>query len=160
MKEEFKLQFKKIAFEDIQSPLIIKGIDCTTPEFAHSHSPYSNFKVIASIIYEDGEVVVAANQENVAFPSGICAEANVLSTIGARKVSKKIKAIVVRAFVENDQEVEFISPCGNCRQIMLEFERRHKEEIEVYFGSKKAGFYLFKSCQDLLPLFFSEDSFE
>lgn len=152
--------FEKLLFEEIKDELIVKAIENCTLNHAYSHSPYSNFRVVASMIFQDGEVMVAANQENIAFPSGICAEANLISSAGSRFPDQKPKVIVVRAFKANGEEVDFISPCGNCRQIFVEYENRFNSNVMMLFGSKNAGFYKVNSARDLLPMFFSPDSLE
>jgi cytidine deaminase len=158
MKQQIITEFQERSYSDIDDKAMLLGIEKCYEKKKFAYSPYSNFSVIASVVYPDDEIVFATNQENIAFPSGICAEANVLSYCGSNLKGKSIECIVIVAFDQNFDEVEFISPCGKCRQIMIESENRQESNIKVCFGSKKTGFYLFNSCHDLLPLFFSSNS--
>lgn len=150
----------KIEYENIKDSALLKAINLCEEKVGCSHSPYSNIKVVAAAILENGEIVYATNQENIAFPSGVCAEVNLLGFCGSNRREMKIKTIVVRGFDKKGKELSFISPCGNCRQVLIESETRQKTEIEVVFGSKGKGFYQFKSSKELLPYFFSQDSVE
>lgn len=159
MNNKIEIDFQKFSYSSISDQNLKKGIDKCYTDYVKSYSPYSNFSVVATLIFEDGELISGTNQENIAFPSGICAEANVLSFSGHQFPEKKIKTIIIVGF-KKEEEASFISPCGNCRQILLEFENRQQEPIEVIFGSKISGFYQFNSSQKLMPLFFSPDSTE
>lgn len=160
MNENININFSKRAFSEIEDVLVLKGIDLCYQNKDKAYAPYSNFSVICAVVFEDGSFVLGSNQENIAFPSGICAEANAISSSGSNFSEKKTHTLIIVAFDKDLKEVPFISPCGNCRQIMLEFEYRNKAPISVFFGSKLAGFYKFNSCQDLMPLFFSPKSSE
>lgn len=121
-----------------------------------AYAPYSNFHVGAALLMEDGSVITGNNQENAAFPSGTCAERTALFYAGANYPSKKIKKIVVVAkgdFVSPDS---ILSPCGSCRQVMLESESRQKEPIEVLLVSQNEKVIHLKSVVDLLPFAFNK----
>ncbi|MCB0478039.1 MAG: cytidine deaminase [Crocinitomicaceae bacterium] len=158
MKLEIKYSFQ--SYDQFSDPEIRRAIDICEENRGNSYSPYSGVEVVSAVLLENGELVTATNQENLAFPSGICAEVNVLSYCGSNKKGVRIKTIVVRAFRKGKEEIEFISPCGNCRQFMVESEGRQETSIQVVFGSKSKGFYVFDSAAHLLPLLFSSDTFE
>ncbi len=145
---------------EIKDSLLFQAIHECEERFELSYSPYSGVKVIAAAILDDDQIIFAGNQENLAFPSGVCAEVNLLTTFGSNYVSKKIKTIIVRGFKSGKKEIPFISPCGNCRQVMIEFESRQDADIEVVFGSLEKGFYRVESVKELLPFYFSNDSFD
>lgn len=155
-----ELKYKKVKYDDIEELDLRKAIDRCEEKINASYSPYSGVRVIATGILENGELLSAGNQENIAFPTGVCAEVNLLSYCGSEKNGIAIKTLVVRGFTEKEGEIEFISPCGNCRQFMVESESRQETPISVVFGSKEKGFYIFDSASQLLPLFFSRESFE
>ena len=123
-----------------------------------AYAPYSKFYVGASVLLEDGTVVLGSNQENIAFPSGTCAERTALFYAGANFPDKKIKKIVVVAKGDFVDTENVLSPCGSCRQVMLESEQRQKEPIEVILVSQNEKTIRLKQVQDLLPFAFTESN--
>ncbi len=99
----------------------------------NSHSPYSNYKVGASLLLNNGETILGSNQENAAYPSGICAERSALFTYGSAGRKDKIKILAIVAFDEKGQQAETCSPCGACRQVMIEFEELQKQPYKAIF---------------------------
>ena len=99
----------------------------------NSHSPYSNFKVGASLLLENGETVIGSNQENVAYPSGICAERSALFSYGSSPSKSPIKILAIVAFDKNNNQSDTCSPCGACRQVMVEYEKIQKQPYKVIF---------------------------
>ena len=115
-----------------------------------AYAPYSDFHVGAIVEFEDGEIISGNNQENIAYPSGLCAERVALFYAGANFPKKHIKRIVIVAkgdLIEND---DCLSPCGSCRQVIAESERRQKTEIEIYLISQSGRTFIFQSIKDLL----------
>lgn len=121
-----------------------------------AYAPYSNFTVGCAILLENGEIVTGSNQENAAYPSGLCAERTAIFYTGANFPNVKItKLFVIGAPREALSSVP-IPPCGACRQSILEYEAKQLDVIEVYFASIDGVIYKTKSVRDLLP--FSFDS--
>ncbi len=120
-----------------------------------AYAPYSKFHVGASVLLEDGSIVLGNNQENVAFPSGTCAERTALFYAGANFPDKKIIKIVVVAKGEFADLESVLSPCGGCRQVMLESELRQETPIEVILVSQNEKTIRLKSVKDLLPFAFT-----
>src|SRR5687767_6042054 len=89
-----------------------------------SYSPYSNFCVGAALRLEDGTVVRGSNQENAAFPSGLCAERTAVFTAAVQHPGKRIDAIAIVACPAESRQFVPISPCGGCRQVLLEYEQK------------------------------------
>jgi cytidine deaminase len=114
-------------------------------------APYSKFSVGAALELENGEIISGSNQENIAFPSGLCAERVALFYAGSQFPGVAIKKIAVAAF-SGDRFVEQpVYPCGDCRQVLLEHENRVKKPVEVImYGTKEIK--VVKSISDLLPL--------
>ncbi|HYD21457.1 MAG TPA: cytidine deaminase [Flavipsychrobacter sp.] len=121
-----------------------------------AYAPYSNLKVGASILMEDGNIVTGFNQENAAFPVGICAERAILSTIDLAK-GTKIKAIAVTYSSDNNQNEKPIAPCGMCRQSILEMQQRQQAPIAVYMCSPKGLVIMIENAEFLLPFSFGSD---
>ena len=118
-----------------------------------AYAPYSKFKVGAAALLANGEIVTGNNQENVAFPSGLCAERTALFYAHSQYPDDSVKALAIAAYTEGDFLDRPISPCGACRQVMLETEMRFKQPIEIILYGKEEIFII-ESIKDLLPLAF------
>lgn len=123
----------------------------------HSYCPYSGFHVGAAVELEDGTTVLGANQENAAYPSGLCAERVALFAAGAQYPELPVKRLAIACYTGGHFTEEPGSPCGACRQVMIETEDRYKQPMEVIlYGDKET--YIFRSAADLLPLIFVGDN--
>lgn len=123
-----------------------------------SYSPYSHFCVGAAVELADGTVVTGSNQENAAYPSGLCAERTAMFYANSRYPDLPVRRLCIAA---RDTSGDFtsrpIAPCGACRQALLEAEQRSRQPIEVLlYGTE--GTYFIRSIRDLLPVCF-DDSF-
>ncbi|UII23100.1 cytidine deaminase [Fulvivirga ligni] len=123
-----------------------------------SYSPYSNFQVGAAVLLENGEVVTGSNQENSSFPAGLCAERVALFFIGANYAGKKIKKVAVTAKRKGESEFVPVTPCGGCRQVLLETETRQESNINVIIQSSYNQWVITKSTKVLLPFCFNKHS--
>ncbi|WP_310992817.1 cytidine deaminase [Aequorivita marina] len=119
-----------------------------------AYAPYSRFKVGAAIRLASGEITIGSNQENAAYPSGLCAERVAIFHTGALFPKEEIKAIAISASSATQELVEPIGPCGACRQSMAEYEQKQKAPIAVYFMGKTGKVVKVNSVMDLLPLGF------
>lgn len=124
---------------------------------ASSHSPYSKFKVGTAILLADGQVVLGSNQENVAYPSGLCAERVALFNIGANYPNAVIKTMAITAQTDVFKIVNPVTSCGGCLQVMIEMEKRQKSPIEVIFYCIDGEIIKVASVKSLLPFGFVED---
>jgi cytidine deaminase len=122
-----------------------------------SYSPYSKFKVGTAILLEGGDVVLGSNQENVAYPSGLCAERVALFTIGATQPGAVIKTMAITAHTDAFVIDKPVTSCGACLQVMAEFEQRQGAEIEVLFYCLNGEIWKVKGVQSLLPFAFVEN---
>ena len=121
-----------------------------------SYSPYSHFRVGASVVLDNGEVVSGSNQENCAYPSGLCAERTAVFYANSRYPDKRILLICIAASSEDGTFTKIpISPCGACRQVLVESERRGGQSLQVLLYGTDCCF-LVNSARDLLPLTFDE----
>lgn len=116
----------------------------------NAYAPYSNFHVGACIELNDGTLITGSNQENIAYPSGLCAERVALFFAGANHPNESVKKIVVVAKGNLVGQDDCLSPCGSCRQVIAETERRQKENIEIYLVSQSGKTFIFDSIKDLL----------
>ena len=122
--------------------------------FITAYAPYSGFLVGASILLDNGEIVNGSNQENVAYPSGLCAERVAMFYAGAKFPDAKIKAIAVSVISKNFKVTDVISPCGACRQVMAEYEDKQAQPIKVILHSPTDDVLIANTVQDLLPFMF------
>lgn len=122
----------------------------------NAYARYSRFYVGAALRLENGKVVIGANQENAAFPSGLCAERTAVFAAQANCPDSPIEALAVAGRNENGVLPNPITPCGACRQVILEIEDRYKKPVKILlYGTKKI--YCVRSVKDLLPLSFVDD---
>lgn len=123
-----------------------------------SYAPYSHFSVGAAILLDNGETVVGSNQENAAYPSGLCAERSAAYYAHGRYPDARFKAIAIAA---RDTDGEFcdapISPCGACRQALLEYEVLAGHPVQVLLAGKDKV-YVLESVKSLLPFAFTNFS--
>ncbi|MFP5080088.1 cytidine deaminase [Pedobacter sp. JCM 36344] len=122
-----------------------------------SYSPYSQFRVGAAVQLNDGSIVTGSNQENVAYPSGLCAERVALFGIGASKPTVIIEKMAITAQTNNFKIMNPITSCGACLQVMAEFEQKQKKEIEVLFYCIGGEVVKVSSIKNLLPFTFVEE---
>lgn len=122
---------------------------------SRSYSPYSHFQVGVALQLESGEILTGANQENAAFTAGTCAERSVLFYAGANYPGVAIKRLAIAAFTNGDFVSTPVSPCGHCRQAILEYETISHQPIEIILCGREEV-YVLKSIKDLMPLSFVE----
>lgn len=120
----------------------------------NAYAPYSKFHVGASVRLNSGEVVMGSNQENIAYPSGLCAERVALFYVGANFPNDNVDTICIVAKGDLLPQEKILSPCGACRQVMLETEMRQKKSYRVILVSQNGVSLIFNSAEDLLPLAF------
>lgn len=122
-----------------------------------AYAPYSMFRVGAAVLLENGEIFLGNNQENVAYPSGLCAERVALFAAGARYPDVAVKTIAVTAKTKNFTIEAPTAPCGACRQVMAETEMRYKKPVRVIMGNATGTIYATEKIGDLLPLMFEAE---
>lgn len=124
----------------------------------NAYAPYSNFQVGAAILLNNGTVVLGSNQENAAYPSGLCAERTAIFAAGANFPKQEIQIICISASSMLKDTLEPIPPCGACRQSLLEYENKQNADIAIYFMGKEGSVVKSTSIKNLLPFIFKEDS--
>ena len=122
-----------------------------------SYAPYSHFHVGAAVLLEDGTIVIGSNQENVAYPSGLCAERVAIFAASAQHPNKVIKSIAITAYSKEVHLEHPVTPCGSCRQVITEYEEKQNSEIQVLLADANGDVIKLKSSIDLLPLLFKAD---
>jgi cytidine deaminase len=131
-----------------------KTVDAAKEASYRAYAPYSNFLVGAAVLLDDGTIVTGSNQENAAFPSGICAERTAVFSANSLYPEQPVKILAIAAQRQGKFVQKPVTPCGSCRQVLLESEKRFGKEIEFYFYGTDEIYYL-KGTEALLPLNFS-----
>lgn len=153
MKEiKLEIKFHHCQMEDLpekEQELIRQAIKATD----NSYAKYSKFRVGSAVLLADGTTIIGANQENAAFPSGLCAERTAIFAAQAQCPQHAIEVLAIAARNENGLTKEPITPCGSCRQVILEVEDRYSRPVRILlYGT--SGIYVIESVKDLMPLSF------
>ena len=119
-----------------------------------AYAPYSNFKVGAAALLSTGQIIIGSNQESTSFPVGICAERTLLNSIGSQYPNATILAMAISYDPLNKPSVEPISPCGMCRQSLLDYENRYQAPIKIILAGKSGPVMVLLSAANLLPFGF------
>jgi cytidine deaminase len=122
-----------------------------------AYAPYSDFQVGAVALLANGEIVQGSNQENASYPVGLCAERVLLSAISSIHSNTQIKTIAISYHNLNGKSNRPISPCGICRQTLLEYEMRQKHPIRLIMGGMDGKVFVIPNAGMLLPLSFTGD---
>lgn len=122
-----------------------------------AYAPYSNFFVGAAALLENGKIVIGNNQENVAYPDGLCAERVALFAASSQYPDVPITAIAITATTPEKKTHEPIAPCGSCRQVLSEYEIARQHRIKIILQGDEGDIYIADAVSDLLPLTFSLD---
>ena len=119
-----------------------------------AYAPYSGFKVGAALQLKSGEIITGNNQENAAYPSGLCAERVAIFHAGSQNPDATIVSMAITAKSLNYVLTSPIAPCGSCRQVLAEYEVKQEPSIEIYFMGETGKIMKANSVKDLLPLIF------
>ena len=131
-------------------------IDVAKESTFNSYAPYSHFHVGAALLLQHGTIVPGCNQENAAFPSGLCAERSAIFAAGAQYPDQPVMMLAIAV---RNSKGEFLeepaSPCGSCRQVIIETETRFKQPVRILlYGTKYT--YVMDGIKQLMPLSFTE----
>ena len=121
-----------------------------------AYAPYSKFRVGCAILLDNEKVVIGSNQENAAYPSGLCAERVAIFQAGALYPDAKILKMAISATGDEKTVLEPIPPCGACRQSIAEYEIRQETPIEIFFMGESGAVYQSDSLRNLLPFMFDK----
>lgn len=152
----------KIAFEEYSAVSELAKADqelCAEAVKAmeNSHSPYSKFKVGAALLLQSGKVIHGSNQENVAYPSGLCAERVALFNWGANHPDDPIKTIAITAYTNHFEIIKPVTPCGSCLQVMAEYEKKQDQLLRIILYCVDGPVWVTSGVSSFLPFMFFED---
>jgi cytidine deaminase len=157
MKEEYKFAYEVYdSVDDLkdEDAALLKQAKAATK---NAYAPYSNFHVSAYARLLNGEFVSGTNQENASYPVGICAERSLLAIAATLHGGVAIEMMAITYDNANGASKHPISPCGMCRQTLLEYESRVKHPIRIILGGLEGKVYIIESASMLLPLSFTAD---
>ena len=154
MKKEFSIVYKQFSHWTELDKNDQSLVESANDAMSKAYAPYSNFNVGAVSLLSNGELVKGNNQENIAYPSGLCAERVALFYAGANFPNESIKTLCIVAKGDLVPVETILSPCGSCRQVMVESEKRQGNSFRVILVSQNGAVVVFNSAVDLLPLAF------
>lgn len=154
--KEIMLTSKITVFETIQElPSVEQNLMSKAIEVRkNAYAPYSKFNVGAAILLDNGEIVVGSNQENAAYPSGLCAERVAIFQAGSIYPKATILKMAITAASDNNKTTIPVPPCGACRQSIAEYEIRQEAPIEIYYMGEIGPIHHSASLKNLLPFMF------
>ena len=154
MQKEYSFKFKLYpnweSLQTVDKSVVNKAFEAMEKAYA----PYSKFKVGAALLLEDGQIIQGNNQENIAYPSGLCAERVALFHAGAQFPGITVDLICIVAKGDLMPISQLLSPCGACRQVMLESENRQNKPIRIILVNQDNRTMCIDSVQNLLPFGF------
>jgi cytidine deaminase len=156
-KKRITYEADRIKIEELEKPLQML-MQHARKISEQSYSPYSNFKVGAAVLLENGEIFTGANQENAAYPSGLCAERVALFYAKSKFPDVGIRAIAITARPADSATFVEVTPCGSCRQVMCEYEGQQIKPLVVIMEEKDQHVLMLKSATILLPFLFNRHS--
>lgn len=122
-----------------------------------AYAPYSRFTVGVAILLDNGQIIQGSNQENAAYPSGLCAERVAIFYAGATYPDAKIEKMFITASPLDRDLDDPIPPCGSCRQAIAEYEFKQDTPITIFFMGAKGDIYKSDSLKNILPLVFDKN---
>lgn len=153
IRKELKIVYTQFQGVEELSASLADLVEAARRIAEQAYSPYSGFSVGAAVLLADGTVITGNNQENAAYPSGLCAERTALFYANAQYPGTPVTAMAISATHEGERVGEPIKPCGSCRQVILETEIRFHQPITLVLDGRKRIF-LFEGIDDLLPFSF------
>lgn len=157
-KEDFKFTFEVYEaineLSEADASLLQQAREVTQ----HAYAPYSHFRVGAVALLTNGKMVTGTNQENASFPVGLCAERVMLASAASQFPEVPVEAIAISYDNQNGESNYPVSPCGICRQSLLEYETRVKKPMRIILGGLEGKVYVIEKAAMLLPLSFSAEA--
>ncbi len=154
MQKEYSFKFQLYPNWESLQTIDISVVNKAFEAMEKAYAPYSKFKVGAALLLEDGQIIQGNNQENIAYPSGLCAERVALFHAGAQFPGITVDLICIVAKGDLMPISQLLSPCGACRQVMLESENRQNKPIRIILVNQDNRTMCIDSVQNLLPFGF------
>ena len=156
MNQIYQFEYNLFHGRNELTPHQLQLVDEAKRAQAGAYAPYSQFTVGAAVLLENHEIIAGSNQENAAYPSGLCAERVALFFAMSANPNAIVKAVAVYAGNSEFPVQTPISPCGACRQCIIEYELRQKAPVEIILAADCDDIIIIPSAKFLLPLHFEE----
>lgn len=153
--KQFQFPYQQEELSNLKDE-IKKLVKTAQLEAQKAYAPYSHFKVGAAVLLNDGRILTGANHENASYPAGVCAERAALSALDMNNVNHYVKAIAV-TYLDGADTSKPLSPCGICRQTILEVQQWQNKPIEVYMCSPQGHVITLSDASYLMPFSFGSD---
>lgn len=154
---EIKINFKEYGtLKELNKPdydLCLEAVKAMD----NSHSPYSKFRVGAALRLQSGKIIYGSNQENAAYPSGLCAERVALFHWGANHPDDPIEAMAVTAHSHDFEIIKPVASCGACLQVLAEYEKKQNKPIEILLFCSNGPVWVMNGVESFLPFLFFEN---
>ncbi|MES2004141.1 MAG: cytidine deaminase [Bacteroidota bacterium] len=158
--QQYRFDFEEYNSIDELAPADAQLLREAYQTTAIAYAPYSNFKVGAMAMLANGKTVAGSNQENASYPVGLCAERVLLSAASSVYPGVPIETIAISYQTEDGKSDRPISPCGICRQTLVEYENRFEHPIRLILGGKDGKVYIIPKASMLLPFGFSGEDMQ
>ena len=155
MNQEFKFTYNQFNNSDELPKEDYDLLKLAREATSNAYAPYSNFNVSAVAKLQNGEIVKGTNQENASYPVGICAERVLLSTISSLFPNKAVETLAISYENKNGSSTHAISPCGMCRQALVEYESRTGSPMKIILSGQSGDVIVLENAKSLLPFSFS-----
>ena len=154
MHKKFEFEYEEFDEKQEMKAEDLALLNAAYDAVATAFAPYSKFKVGAAALLSNGQIVIGSNQESASYPVGICAERNLLNSIGSQFSSETILAMAISYDTDKAACNEPISPCGMCRQSLLDFENRYQSPIKIILAGRTGPIMVVAAAKNLLPFGF------
>lgn len=152
MKKALTISYTICNYEDVSNQAQ-DLIDKAKTIAEQAYAPYSKFNVGAALVLSNGEIILGNNQENIAYPSGLCAERVAMFYASSKYPEMEVLEMAVYATSKKFEFKDIATPCGACRQVMAEYEGKQNKPIRIYLASDE-HVMIVESAADLLPFIF------
>jgi len=155
MQKKFEFEYESYIDSSVLGASDLALLEAARKATATAFAPYSHFKVGAAAQLNTGLIVTGSNQESASYPVGICAERTLLNSIGSQFPMDSVLSLAVSYEPMGKPSMEPLSPCGMCRQALLDYENRYQAPIRVILAGLEGEVIIFKTASDLLPFGFN-----
>jgi cytidine deaminase len=154
MRQKFEFEYELLGDKEQLTELDQALLEAAQLATKTAYAPYSHFLVGAAARLSNGQIVIGSNQESTSFPVGICAERTLLNSVGSQFPALSITAMAISYQPVGKDSKEPISPCGMCRQSLLDFENRYEAPIRIILSGMEGEVMVIPSAANLLPFGF------
>ncbi len=155
MQKKFEFEYEEFDAKQDLSAEDLTLLNAAYEAVETAFAPYSKFKVGAAARLSNGQIILGSNQESASYPVGICAERTLLNSIGSQYPKETITAMAISYMPNGTESDHPLSPCGMCRQSLLDFELRYKAPIKLILAGKTGKIMLIPSASQILPFGFT-----